>query len=118
MVNDMTKYCFKDPHDTLDYAFDWKPLTHGRVGAKSDWLAEDESIAADIEPGEKIITITATDGITVESDGDYEIIESDGFITFWLSGGVSGQRYRISCKITTNAGRTKEMSMIIDCQNS
>jgi hypothetical protein len=29
----------KDANATLDFAFDWKPLTNGEDGAKSDWLA-------------------------------------------------------------------------------
>jgi hypothetical protein len=114
----MTNLFDKDPHDTLDFVFDWKPLTHGVDGAKSDWLAEGETIATDSETGEKLITLTVPDGLTLETESPYAMSESDGAITYWLSGGTSGQRYRISCKITTSAGRTKEMSMIIDCQNS
>jgi len=83
----------KDPSAVLDYAFDW-----------TGWLATGETISS--------YTVTAQSGITLDSDS-----ATDDTVTVWLSGGTSGSRYRVSCKITTNAGRIDERSMIIDCQN-
>ncbi len=83
----------KDPSAVLDYVFDW-----------TGWLATGETISS--------YTVTAQSGITLDSDS-----ATDDTVTVWLSGGTSGSRYRVSCKITTNAGRIDERSMIIDCQN-
>jgi len=98
----------KDPSAILDWAFDWKPLTHGVSGATSDWLATGETIVVDSETGEKLITITADTGITVDS-----WTEDDGKVTVWLSGGTAGINYKVACKITTSAGRTDERTIWI-----
>ena len=79
----------KDPEAVLDYAFDW-----------SSWLATSETIST--------TTITATEGITVDSDS-----ESDGVVTVWLSGGTAGEDYVIDCKIVTNASRTDSRKITI-----
>ena len=87
----------KDPSAVLDYAFDW-----------TGWLAAGETIAVDSETGEKLITITADTGITVDSS-----TELDGKVTVWLSGGTAGINYKVACKITTSAGRTDERTLWI-----
>jgi len=87
----------KDPSAVLDYAFDW-----------TGWLAAGETIAVDSETGEKLITITADTGITVDSS-----TESDGKVTVWLSGGTAGINYKVACLITTSAGRTDERTLWI-----
>ncbi len=87
----------KDPSAVLDYVFDW-----------TEWLATVETIAVDSETGEKLITITADTGITVDS-----WTEDDGKVTVWLSGGTAGQNYKVACKITTSAGRTDERTLWI-----
>ena len=91
----------KDPSAVLDYVFDW-----------TEWLATGETIAVDSETGEKLITITADTGITVDS-----WTESDGKIIVWLSGGTAGINYKIACKITTSAGRTDERTIWIKVAN-
>ena len=93
----------KDPDATLDFAFDWRGLTNGTTGAKTDWLAMDETISS--------YTITAATGITLETEAPYEQSESNGKVAFWLSGGTAGSWYTVACKITTNAGRTDERTM-------
>jgi hypothetical protein len=40
-----------------------------------------------------------------------------GKVVTWLSGGTVGEKYFVSGKITTSAGRTDERSFVIDCQN-
>ena len=87
----------KDPSAVLDYAFDW-----------TEWLATGETIAVDSETGEKLITITADTGITVDSS-----TEDDGKVTVWLSGGTAGINYKVACLITTSAGRTDERTIWI-----
>jgi len=87
----------KDPSAVLDYVFDW-----------TGWLATGETIAVDSETGEKLITITADTGITVDSSA-----ESDGKVTVWLSGGTAGINYKVACLITTTAGRTDERTIWI-----
>jgi hypothetical protein len=93
----------KDPSAILDWAFDWKPLTHGVSGATSDWLATGETITD--------YTITADTGLTVDSS-----TEDAGVVTVWLSGGTVGEWYDIACKITTSAGRTDERTLSIQIQ--
>ena len=87
----------KDPSAVLDYVFDW-----------TEWLATGETIAVDSETGEKLITITADTGITVDSS-----TEDAGKVTVWLSGGTAGINYKVACKITTSAGRTDERTIWI-----
>jgi hypothetical protein len=84
----------KDPDATLDFAFNW-----------SDWLATGETISS--------YTITAQDGITLETAAPHEQSESNGKVTFWLSGGTANTWYTVACKIITNAGRTDERTMNI-----
>ena len=91
----------KDPSAVLDYVFDW-----------TGWLATGETIAVDSETGEKLITITADTGITVDSS-----TELDGKVTVWLSGGTAGINYKVACKITTTAGRTDERTIWIKVTN-
>ena len=50
----------------------------------------------------KSFLITASDGLTVDSDS-----ESDGVVTYWLSGGTPGP-YTVACLVNTNQGRTDE----------
>lgn len=83
----------KDPIAKLDYIFDW-----------SDWLAESETILTAV--------ITAPTGITASAGSI-----NSGQVLTWLTGGTAGTRYTIACKITTNAERTDERSIIVDCQN-
>jgi len=83
----------KDPDSTLDFAFDW-----------SDWLDTHETVSDH--------TITAENGITKDSDS-----ESSGVITVWLSGGTAGNKYTVTCRITTSMGRTDERSIFISVKN-
>ena len=91
----------KDPSAVLDYVFDW-----------TEWLATGETIAVDSETGEKLITITADTGITVDS-----WTEDDGKVTVWLSGGTAGINYKVACLITTTEGRTDERTIWIKVTN-
>lgn len=90
----------KDPSAVLDYVFDWAPLTNGRAGATSDWLASGETISSK--------TVTAESGITVDSSS---ITDSSTSVTVWLSSGTAGSNYLVTCRIVTSGGRTDERSI-------
>ena len=70
----------KDPSASLDYLFQW-----------GDYLAGGETISS--------YAITADDGITIDSDS---IDGSD--ITVWVSGGLAGFVYTVTCEIVTDLG--------------
>lgn len=82
-----------DPSDVLDWKFDW-----------TNWLQEGEAILAYV--------LTVSEGITLDTDS-----ESEGVVTYWLSNCTAGNWYKVACKITTNAGRTKERTMYFHCVN-
>ena len=84
----------KDPDSVLDYAFDWNDEDEG------PWLQSGELITAH--------SIMVETGITKDSDS-----ESSGVVTVWLSGGTAGERYTVSCEITTSLGRTDNRSIRI-----
>ena len=94
----------KDPSAVLDWAYNWNDSS----GGKTPWLATGETIAIDPDTGQKMITITADSGITVDSS-----TESGGKVTVWLSGGTAGQNYKVACLITTSAGRKDERTIWI-----
>ena len=79
----------KDPNDVLDYVFDW-----------SAWLDTDTISTS---------TMTAETGITIDSDSN-----TTTTATVFLSGGTAGRTYRVTNRITTAGGRTKDKSMIIE----
>ena len=81
----------KQSADTLDYDFDF-----------SDFIPAGDVIASNI--------ISADEGITLGAKQDFYSI---GIVKQFIGGGVSGNKYRVNCLITTNAGRVKELSMII-----
>jgi len=83
----------KDPSSSLDYSFDW-----------SSWLT----------PGENIITDSwsvtpPTAGTLTLSGGS----RSGGLVSTNVAGGQVGDRYRLSCQIETDLGRTAERSAAI-----
>jgi hypothetical protein len=66
--------------EVLDYTFDW--LT-------KEWLESDETIATS--------SWVASDGITVDTDTN-----TTTTTTVWVSGGTSGQTYKLTNTITTS----------------
>jgi hypothetical protein len=77
----------KDPNAVLDWAFDW-----------SRWLSTDEEVSsAEVEVDE---------GLTKDSQSN-----TTDTVTVWLSGGTLGVTYEVTCRITTNQGRTDERTI-------
>ena len=80
----------KDPSSTLDYSFDW-----------TNWLAPGEAILSGswtIAPSDAGVPVLAAETLT-------------GAITAVnVGGGAVNSRYRLSCQITTDSGRTVERS--------
>ena len=77
----------KDPDAVLDYTYDW-----------TRWLQPGETISSH--------SIIVPAGITLGSSAT-----GDGLVTAWLSGGVNGATYMVTCRITTNQGRTDDRSI-------
>lgn len=93
----MTEQLDIDPDAILDYAFDWKTKTHHPTDPKAtDWLATNETIDT--------VEIIPSDGITIDSH-----TEDDGLVTVWVSGATPiGSSQSITCRITTDQGRTDD----------
>lgn len=88
----------KDSDAVLDYEFNWADHPDG------SWLSPSETIVS--------YSIIASPGITVDSD------TNDGEkVTVWLSGGTAGNPYTVTCRITTNQGRTDDRTMTIRVVN-
>lgn len=76
----------KDPDDTLDYAIDWvASLDQGDALVGVEWIVPD--------------------GLT---GGESGWLGEVAYV--WLSGGTAGQSYRVTCRITTEAGRVLDRS--------
>ena len=79
----------KDPNAVLDYVWDW-----------TSWLN-----------GDTIATHTVTVATTA---GDLAplVVDSSAvvgpLVTVWLSGGMVGTVYAVTCRITTAGGRTED----------
>lgn len=84
----------KQNFDEQDYDIDFNPYL-SNVG---------DSIAT--------LAVTAQDGITLGS-GDKAASHTQGVVKFWISGGTSGTRYKITIQITTAATRKLEHEVII-----
>lgn len=79
----------KDPDATLDYKVDW-----------SSWLGVGETISTS--------SFTVPAGLTKDSESN-----DDTSATVWLSGGVAGERYRVTNTITTSDARTDDRSFTV-----
>jgi hypothetical protein len=86
------KTYIKDPDASLDYTQDW-----------SDWLGTDtiSSFAVVVDAG-------ITQGISSNTTTT---------CTCWFSGGVTGESYTVTYRITTAAGRVDDRSFIITVAN-
>ena len=92
----------KHPDAVLEYVFDLAPLTNGREGAKSDWLASGETITT--------YEVTVESGLAKNSD---EKILADTAVKVWLAGGTPMKRYDVECKYTTSDNRTDARTLSV-----
>ncbi len=81
----------KQPNDTLDYDADL-----------SAWLPSTDNILS--------VAKTADTGITL---GATVINATTKTVKQWVSGGTSGNKYKVTLTITTNEGRIKEVEFYV-----
>lgn len=77
----------KDPSAVLDWKFNW-----------TNWLSAAETISS--------ATVTVESGLTKDSQSN-----DTSTVTVWLSGGTLGETYEVTCRVTTNQGRTDERTI-------
>ncbi len=78
----------KDPDAVLPYQFDWAEWLNG------DTIAAHEAMVSPIEQ----------DGVVVDSSS-----HTDTTVTVWLSGGVRGKSYTVTCRVHPAAGAGHDM---------
>lgn len=85
----------KGDGETLDYPFDFTDF----LGDVSDTISS--------APGS--VTYALTGGITLASQQNTTLIASP-----FISGGVAGTKCKVTCTITTTAGRVVERSIVLN----
>jgi hypothetical protein len=103
--DDMASSFVKDPDAGLDYKFDWAASTNGT--GSSDWLDTDNSETISSH------TVVADTGLTVDSSS---LTDTNTSVTAWLSGGVDGTDYDVTCHIVTSASREDDRTITIKCR--
>lgn len=98
----------KDADSILDYKFDWAPLTNGSSGGTSDWL--DTANSETISNYTVSVSPDVTGGVAIDTDA---ATDTDTSVTVWLSGGVAGTTYYVTCQITTSSSRTDERTISV-----
>ncbi|MEX0299200.1 MAG: hypothetical protein AB3N28_09025 [Kordiimonas sp.] len=83
----------KDPASTVDYSFDW-----------AGWLTSGEQISSATWSVDPISANAPTLGTEIAAGTTRGV---------YVSGGVAGHRYRVACKIETDAGRVAERSLTL-----
>ena len=89
---------------------------------KQPWEEQDYDI--DINPylseftGDTIegVTVTLPDGVSGEVSlgiGVQAVAHQDGFVKFWVIGGVHGKKYKLTFCIVTVGGRKKEYEVMV-----
>lgn len=82
----------KDPADVLDYSLDW-----------NDQLQL-------VTPADTIAAVVWTVPAGLTAGAQYH---AAGVATTWISGGTAGTDYRVTCRVTTSAGRVIERTVAL-----
>lgn len=82
----------KQPIDRLDYDFDY-----------SLWLAVDDEIISAATKIENLNSTASETPVVIDST-----VMLPRFVKIWLSGGVAGDLFKVSCTITTSRNRVKQ----------
>lgn len=92
----------KDPDSKLDYEINWL-----------NWLT-----SIDVVTGIPVIdTIASSAWVDVHSDLTVETDHfTDSTTTVWLTGGVIGETYEVTNRITTAAGRIQDQTVKLECK--
>lgn len=90
----------KDPDAVLDYLADWATYLGDDTIVDSDWDVYDN----------RGVPITGSDFEAVAID---DMSFADTTATVWLSGGVVGAKYIVTCHITTDGGRQDDRSLYL-----
>lgn len=88
---------YKQPNDVLDYDVDYR-----------DWL---KARGNDTIKGAPVITFDV--GITLVSSVVY-----GGIVKMYFSGGVNLSRYKVTVRVNTNGGRTKEAEFYLSIKEA
>jgi len=86
----------KDPDAKLDYGFDW--------GADG-WLPQSDHITS--------ASWVQSHAADVEDLVLSQITFGDGMAIVWVEGGALGKDYRLTCEISTQAGRRDDRTFIL-----
>lgn len=105
----MALSAIKDPDAVLDYKFDFAASTNG--SGSLDWL--DTANSETISSHTITITPTGTGALTVDSSS---LTDTNTSVTVWLSAGVTGIDYSVTCHIVTSASREDDRTALIKCQ--
>lgn len=85
-------YIEKDPQSVLDYTIDW-----------TDWLINNDALST------MTWTISTISGDASPLAKTSDLIDlSTNKTTIYVSGGTANNNYRVTCRITTDAGLTEE----------
>ena len=98
----------KDPDDTVQYMFDWAPLTNGN--GDIDLLDMTSSPVESIDTA----TVSADTGLTVVGYGK---VRSNTAVMVKLSGGTAGKQYSVTCDIVTTAGQELQRTATLHVTN-
>lgn len=82
----------KQPIDRLDYDFDG-----------SRWLASNDAFISAAFTIENLGEGVSQDPLVIDTE-----VCTPTFAKVWLSGGMAGETYKVSCTITTSRGRVKQ----------
>lgn len=89
----------KQPWDEQDYDLDINPYLGGVGG---------DTISS--------VTVSLPDGVGSEvilGSGAKQPSHQDGWVKFWVIGGVHGKKYKLTLRITTAASRKKEYEVMV-----